>query len=182
MIRIALFVILTIFFISFSRRALSNSKAHGFYRFFVFEGILLLVLLNHPYWFIDPFSPVHLLSWSLLLISIVFIVNSLMMLKQSGGHAEREDMPENLSFENTINVVEEGLYRFIRHPMYSSLLFLAWGAFFKHITLINIILVLTVSSLLIAVAKVEERENISFFGTTYREYMQRTKMFIPLIL
>ncbi|BHH82291.1 methyltransferase family protein [Desulforhopalus sp. 52FAK] len=182
MIRIALFVIFTIFFISFSRRALSNSKAHGFYRFFVFEGILLLVLLNYPYWFMEPFSPVHLLSWCLLLISIVFIVNSLMMLKQSGGHAEREDMPENLSFENTVNVVDEGLYHFIRHPMYSSLLFLAWGAFFKHITLINVILVLTVTGLLIAVAKVEERENISFFGTTYTEYMQRTKMFIPLIL
>ena len=182
MIRITLFIIFTLFLIMFSRRALSNSRAHGFYRFFVFEGILVLVLLNYPYWFEDPFSPVHLLSWSLLLTSIVFIINSLLMLKQSGGHAEREDMPENFSFENTVHVVEVGLYRFIRHPMYSSLLFLAWGAFFKHITLLNIVLILAVSGLLIAVAKVEERENVRFFGAAYESYMQRTKMFIPWIL
>ena len=182
MIRIALFIIFTLFLIKFSKQALSNSRTHGFYRFFVFEGILLLVLLNYPYWFEDPFSPTHLLSWSLLLTSIVFIINSLMMLKQSGGHAEREDMPENLPFENTVHVVEVGLYRSIRHPMYSSLLFLAWGAFFKHITPLNIVLILAVSGLLIAVAKVEERENIRFFGAAYESYMQRTKMFIPWLL
>lgn len=182
MIRIALFIIFTLFFIRFSWRALTNSRAHGFYRFFVFEGILLLVLLNYPYWFQDPFSPTHLLSWSLLLTSIVFIINSLMMLRQSGGNAEREDMPENLAFENTVHVVKVGLYRSIRHPMYSSLLFLAWGAFFKHITPLNIALILSVSGLLIAVAKVEERENVTFFGAAYESYMQRTKMFIPWLL
>ncbi len=182
MIRIALFIIVTFFLIMFSRRALSNSRTHGFYRFFVFEGILLLVLLNYPYWFMDPFSPAHLLSWAFLLTSIVFIINSLMMLKRSGGHGEREDMPENLPFENTVNVVETGLYRSIRHPMYSSLLFLAWGAFFKHITPLNIVLILSVSGLLIAVAKVEERENVRFFGAAYEGYMQRTKMFIPWLL
>ena len=42
------------------------------------------------------------------------------------------DMPENLAFENTVKLVEVGLYRFIRHPMYASLLLLAWGAFLKH--------------------------------------------------
>ena len=179
MIRITLFIIFTLFLVRFSKRALSNSRTHGFYRFFVFEGILLLVLLNYPYWFEDPFSPTHLLSWSLLLTSIVFIINSLMMLKQSGGHAEREDMPENLSFENTVHLVETGVYRYIRHPMYSSLLFLAWGAFLKHTTPLTGVLILAVSGFLTACARVEERENIRFFGPVYDEYMQRTGMFIP---
>jgi protein-S-isoprenylcysteine O-methyltransferase Ste14 len=182
MIRVALFVLCTLFFINFSRRTLINSKTHGFYRFFVFEGILLLVLLNYPYWFTDPFSAVHLLAWALLLTSIFFIVNSLITLRKRGGHAQREDMPENLPFENTVHLVKVGLYRFVRHPMYSSLLFLAWGAFLKHINPLNILLILTVSGLLIAVARVEERENIKFFGTAYEEYMQRTKMFIPGLL
>ena len=104
------------------------------------------------------------------------------MLKQCGGHAEREEMPENHSFENTVHLVEKGLYRYIRHPMYSSLLFLAWGAFLKHITPLTIGLTLLVSGLLIVAAKVEERENIRFFGTAYVEYMQRTRMFIPCVL
>jgi len=178
-VRIVLFIICTLFFLFVSRRTLGNPKSHGFYRFFAFEGILILVLVNHPHWFREPFSPLHLLSWLLLLISILFIIQSLMMLKQRGGHAARQEMPENLPFENTVHVVDVGLYRFIRHPMYSSLLFLGWGAFFKHITPLTLILILLVSGLLIAAAKVEEGENIRFFGTPYTEYMERTKMFIP---
>ncbi len=180
--RIALFIICTLFFIRFSWRALGNPKAHGFYRFFVFEGVLLLMLLNYPYWFTEPFSSPHLLAWLLLIISIFFVIQSLMILKRLGGHNKRHDTPENFSFENTVNVVEEGLYRYIRHPMYSSLLFLGWGAFFKHITSLNIGLIIMVSGFVIAAAKVEERENIHFFGPVYGDYMQRTRMFIPWLL
>jgi protein-S-isoprenylcysteine O-methyltransferase Ste14 len=179
MIRIILFIACTLFFLRISWRALKNPGTHGFYRFFIFEGILLLVLVNHPYWFSDPFSPTHLLSWFLLLVSIVFIIQSLIMLKRQGGHAERAEMPENFAFENTVNVVETGVYRYVRHPMYSSLLFLAWGAFFKHIKPLNIALIFTVSVLLVIAAKVEERENIRYFGAAYQRYMQRTKMFVP---
>lgn len=182
MIRITLFILCTIFLIRFSRRALCHPGSHGFYRFFVFESILLLILLNHPFWFTDPFSVLHLVSWSLLLASIFFVIQSLLLLKRKGGHSERDEMPGNLPFENTADVVEVGLYRSIRHPMYSSLLFLGWGAFFKHITPLSIGLVILVSGLLIATAKVEEQENIRFFGTKYTSYMQRTKMFIPWIL
>jgi protein-S-isoprenylcysteine O-methyltransferase Ste14 len=182
MIRIALFIICTIFFVHFSWRALIHPGTHGFYRFFAFEGILLLVLLNYPHWFRDPFSVQHLLSWLFLLASIVFVVLSFLMFKKRGGYADREDMPANHSFENTVNIVEEGLFRYVRHPMYSSLLFLGWGAFLKHITPLNVGLILLVSGLLIVVAKVEEQENIRFFGPAYVDYMQRTRMFIPWVL
>ncbi len=182
MIRIVLFVACTLFFICFSWRSLKNPGTHGFYRFFVFEGTLALVLLNHPYWFVAPFSPLQIVSWFLLLTSICLVIHSLMLLKQSGGYAEREDTPENLSFENTVNVVDDGIYRYIRHPMYSSLFFLAWGAFCKQITPLRFCLVLVVSGFLVAAARVEEKENSSFFGVAYDEYMKRTKMFIPWLL
>jgi protein-S-isoprenylcysteine O-methyltransferase Ste14 len=91
-------------------------------------------------------------------------------------------MPENHSFENTIQIVESGLYRHIRHPMYSSLLFLAWGAFCKHITSLTIGCIGLTSGVLIVAAKGEEQENLLFFGTRYVDYMQRTKMFIPWAL
>ncbi|MBL4903203.1 MAG: isoprenylcysteine carboxylmethyltransferase family protein [Desulfocapsa sp.] len=180
--QILLFIFGSIFFLYVSRRSLLNPGSHGFYRFFVFEGILTLLLLNHPYWFRDPFSAVHLVSWLLLSISIYCIIHSLLMLKKQGGYAEREDMPENFSFENTVHVVDEGLYRYIRHPMYGSLLFLGWGAFLKNITPLTFGLVLFVTGFLIVVAKVEERENIRFFGADYEAYMKRSRMFIPWIL
>jgi protein-S-isoprenylcysteine O-methyltransferase Ste14 len=177
-----LFIFGSLFFVYFSRRSLFNPRSHGFYRFFVFEGTLGLVLINHPHWFADPFSPLHIVSWLLLGISIAFIVQSLLLLKRRGGHADRQDMPENHPFENTVNVVQEGIYRYIRHPMYSSLLFLAWGAFFKDINLFTICLVLLVTAFLFTVARVEERENIRHFGSGYADYMKRSKMFVPWIV
>ncbi len=182
MLRIIIFIISTILLIRLSWRALANPKSHGFYRFFVFEGVLLLILLNYPYWFTKPFSPLHIFAWLLLLASIFFIIQSLQMLRRMGGHNKRHEMPENFSFENTVNVVDKGVYHYIRHPMYSSLLFLGWGAFCKHITLVNIFLIIIISGFIVAVAKVEEQENINFFGQTYKDYMQRTKMFIPWLL
>lgn len=181
-IRLSLFFICTVFFVRFSWRSLANPGTHGFNRFFAFEGILVLVLLNHPYWFRDPFSAQHLFSWVLLFLSILFVLHSILVLRRRGGHAEREAMPENHPFENTVHLVEEGLFRYVRHPMYSSLLFLGWGAFLKHISPLNIALISLVSILLLAVAKVEEQENIRFFGPVYVEYMQRTRLFIPWLL
>ncbi len=182
MVRGAVFIICTFLLIYFSRRALGDFRAHGFYRFFAFEGIVALLLMNQPVWFERPFSPVHLLAWLLLALSIFFIVQSLKQLKAEGGHGHRGDMPGNHDFENTVNIVETGLYRLVRHPMYASLLFLGWGAFLKRITLLNICLIGMVTLFLFATARVEEGENIRFFGTPYEDYMRRTKMFIPWLL
>jgi len=182
MIRVSFFLLGSLLLLYVSRRSLKNTNVHGFYRFFVFEGILALVLLNHPYWFSTPFSPIHVFSWFLLLCSIAFIIESLRMLKQHGGQQIREEMPENLAFENTIQVVEIGLYRYVRHPMYSSLLFLGWGAFLKHATLLNIVLIICITGFIVAAAKVEEKENVRFFGSEYIDYMNRSKMFIPWLV
>ena len=35
------------------------------------------------------------------------------------------------AFEKTSKLVTVGLYRYICHPLYSSLFFLGWGVFFK---------------------------------------------------
>lgn len=179
---LSLFVFFSSLLFFFSRKALKNPSSHGFYRFFAFEGILALVLLNHPYWFNNPFAPLNILSWLLLLASIIFIVHALTLFKQYGGHAERKDMPENYAFENTTQIVNTGLYHYIRHPMYSSLLLLAWGAFLKHPTALTTIFVIAVSALLIITTKMEEKENILFFGDSYSSYIKQTKMFIPWLL
>lgn len=179
MIPFLIFTLCTCFFTKISWKALRNRKSHGFYRFFAFEGILLLVLLNQPQWLQAPTSLQALLSWGVLLCSLYFICTSLFHLKKRGGQSNRQDMPENFSFENTVNIVETGLYGYVRHPMYSSLLFLAWGAFLKQITPLTFLLVILTTGFLIVTAKVEEKENIEFFGKAYRHYMTKTKMFIP---
>jgi protein-S-isoprenylcysteine O-methyltransferase Ste14 len=38
------------------------------------------------------------------------------------------------------------------------------------------------SVFLVLTARVEERENLRYFGEAYREYMQHSRMFIPFVL
>lgn len=181
-IQLSIFIIGTLFLIYVSRKLLFNIKAHGFYRFFVFESCFLLILLNIPYWFINPYSPLQIISWILLIISIYLVFHGIYSLKKHGGNKERGNKSGNYKFENTTCLVKNGVYKYIRHPMYSSLLFLSLGTFLKNISIFSIILIIFSILFLIITAKIEEKENINFFGFSYSEYMKETKMFIPFIL
>lgn len=86
-----------------------------------------------------------------------------------------------LEFEKTTTIVTAGAYRYIRHPLYSSLLFLDWGVAFKSPGWLNILLALVATLLLIATAKAEEAEDVRFFGPAYQEYMKGTRMFVPFL-
>lgn len=152
---------------------LHDRRSHGFYRFFAFEAILALILLNLDRWFKDALSAVQLISWLLLLASILLAVHGFHLLRVIGQPAG--------SFENTSTLVRVGAYRYIRHPLYSSLLCLAWGAFLKAPSLPGGIFALTASGALIATARVEEAECVRKFGADYTEYMSATRMFIPFL-
>ena len=180
-IRIILFVLLSLFVVFISWRSLHKSKSHGFYRFFDFQGILILLFLNIPYWINNPFSPLQLLSWILLFLSIYFVYQGFFLLEKHGDSNNNQKRDENFTFENTTNLVTTGIYKYIRHPLYSSLLLLAWGAFLKHIGLTVTIVVLLTTVSLVLTAKMEERENITFFGESYKEYIKNSKMFLPYI-
>ena len=182
LIRSLLFVCFSLVLVRISWKPLHNPKCHGFYRFFAFEGILFLILANHPFWFSDWFAPHQIMSWLLLTLSILFVVQGLFMLRTAGGVQERKDAPENFAFENTATLVTGGIYRYIRHPMYSSLMLLAWGAFLKHFSLAGAAVVGVTSLFLIVAGIIEERENLAFFGPAYLQYRKTTKMFLPLIL
>ena len=177
--RIVLFVFGTLFFVLVSKKPLKNMRSHGFYRFFAFEGILALVCLNLPFWFSDPFSYIKLISWGFLGISAALVIQGLYQLKTQGGSKRANAQTENFAFENTTTLVVTGAYKYIRHPMYSSLLFLAWGAFLKHISPFGGGLVIIVCACLLATAKIEEAENCKYFGPNYTHYMKRSRMFIP---
>jgi len=86
-----------------------------------------------------------------------------------------------LAFEKTTTLVTEGAYRYIRHPLYSSLLFLTWGIFFKYPVALSAAMALAATCFLIATARADEAECIRFFGPSYEQYMKRTKMFIPFL-
>jgi protein-S-isoprenylcysteine O-methyltransferase Ste14 len=86
-----------------------------------------------------------------------------------------------LGFERTTVLVTSGIYRFIRHPLYSSLVLLNWGVFFKEPSLPGILLAGIATFFLIMTSKADEHECLQIFGREYQDYMKTTKRFIPLI-
>ena len=181
-VQIIVFILGTIFIVLISKKSLRSLKHHGFYRFFVFEFTFVLLLVNIPHWFDYPFTFQQIVAWLLLFISILLLAQSLYFFKEVGGKKRIDDNSANFKFENTASLIKEGIYKYIRHPMYGSLLFLALGAMLKDITLISVPLTIAVIIFLVLTAKIEEKENIKSFGLEYEDYMKRTKMFIPFVI
>ena len=176
------FALATIPIVYVSRASLRHPRSHGFYRFWTWECILGLFLLNVDHWFANAFAPHQLVSWILLFTCIVPVVWGTLLLKQRGRPVEkRESDPDLLAFEKTTQLVTSGIYAYIRHPLYSSLLLLAWGIFFKQPSLPGGILALATSLLLFLTARADEAECIQFFGSAYQDYMQKTRRFIPFL-
>ena len=86
-----------------------------------------------------------------------------------------------LAFEKTSTLVTTGIYHYIRHPLYSSLLILAWGVFFKDPSWPGTLLALAATVTLIATAMADEAECTRFFGPAYTDYMKKTRMFVPFL-
>jgi protein-S-isoprenylcysteine O-methyltransferase Ste14 len=182
MLKLLAFVLLSTGLVYISRTSLRAPGSHGFYRFFAWEFILALFLLNIGAWFRDPFAWHQLVSWFLLVVCIIPLVLGVRALTSQGKpEAQREAQPHLLAFEKTTSLVTGGIYRYIRHPLYSSLLFLAWGIFFKALTWPGLLLASAATLFLIATARADEAECIRFFGPTYRAYMKRTRRFVPFL-
>jgi protein-S-isoprenylcysteine O-methyltransferase Ste14 len=181
-IQIIIFVVGTILIVWVSRSSLQNTQSHGFYRFFAWEIILIMFVLNIRYWFIDPLSMSQIIAWILLIISLVLIIMGVRHFRKKGSIDRKREDPSLVGIEKTTELVTSGVYHYIRHPFYCSLLCLGWGIFFKQTTWLSAFLVVAATIFLVLTAKKEEDENIEYFGEEYIDYMQNTKMFIPYIL
>lgn len=179
--RLILFVILSLPVILISWRTMFKIESHGFYRFFSWECITWLFANDFSYWFNHPLGNEQLLSWLFLLISFYLVISGVILLKKVGKPHQNRDEKTLYQFEKTTVLIEQGLYKYIRHPLYSSLLFLTWGIFLKNPTVPLSFVALLSTVFLYLTAIFDEKECIEFFGPPYREYMKRTKLFIPFI-
>ena len=154
--------------------SLKEKRYHGIARFFSFESIFILVMLNWRVWFKDPFSPYQILSWLFLFASIYPGIAGFLTLHGKGK-------PEDNHIERTTVLVKSGIYKYIRHPLYCSLFLLGTGVMLKDPGLIQLIFGSVNLLAVYFTARIEEKEMTSKFGTQYKEYMNDTKMFIPYI-
>jgi len=153
--------------------SIKHGRYHGIPRLIVFESIFILFLLNWRYWFENPFSLLHILSWIFLILSTYSGIAGFLLLAKNGK-------PES-QFENTTRLVTSGIYRYIRHPLYLSLFTLGAGIMLKDPGLIQCILGSVILASVYFTARIEEKEMLSRFNGEYRIYMEKTRMFFPYI-
>ncbi len=154
--------------------SIKYKRYHGISRFFAFESIFILFLMNVRKWFVEPFTMVHILSWVFLILSAYVVIAGYLLLKRKGR--------PSTNFENTSLLVRSGIYGYIRHPLYLSLLLLGTGIMFKDLEPVQLGLGFINLLSIWFTAKIEESEMISKFGDQYRDYIKETKMFIPFII
>ena len=162
-------VALTLFLIWYTWYiSLKEKRYHGITRFLSFESITVLVILNYRVWFNDAFSVIQIISWLLLSGSLYFALAGYLLLKKHGKAAGK--------FENTTRVINNGIYSYIRHPMYLSLILLGFGAVLKNPGLIQWTLGIVNFIALYFTARIEEGEMLKRFGENYIRYKRETKI------
>ena len=181
MLKLVVFLLGSLGLFSLARRALKEHHRYAFPRFFAFEAILGLVVLNAGQWLVQPFAINQIISWLLLIASTILAVLSFRILHSLGAPVDNSQDSGKQSFEKTTQLVTVGPYRLIRHPLYASLLYLAWGIVLKQINLLTILLGIISSLALLLTAVYEERESLVKFGEEYAIYMRRSKRFIPFV-
>jgi protein-S-isoprenylcysteine O-methyltransferase Ste14 len=166
-------IVALLIFIKF-RPALRSVTSHGFYVFFAFESLLALLFFNIGFWKVNVLSWPQILSWILLVSSAFIALSGFFCLKK---HGEPED-----EWENTTLLISKGIFRYIRHPLYSSLILLCIGILLKNVTIIATFLCFICTLFLIIASLMEERENLEKFGVSYTDYMKSTMRYFPFVL
>ena len=115
----------------------------------------------------------HVISWVLLLASLYLVIDAVRRLL---GLGKPRGWPEK-----TTVLVESGPYRYIRHPMYASLVYFTWGSLLKQVSATGVLLTLIATAASWASARAEEAENVVKFGPAYADYARRTRMFVPFV-
>ena len=181
MTKLVVYGILSLIITFISWRTLFNIKTHGSYRFFALQGMAWIFASNYKYWFINPFTVNQLVSWVLLIYSAYLVLAGLFLILKNGKPNPIRDEKNLFGFEKTTQLVDTGVFKHTRHPLYASLIFVNWAVFLKNPTPTLLIISIISTIFLYITSRFDEKECIQYFGDEYVEYMKRTKMFIPYL-
>jgi protein-S-isoprenylcysteine O-methyltransferase Ste14 len=180
----------------------SDTHSRKFYRFFAFEFLLLLILVNYGYWLKNPFTIFRMITWIILCSSFLLAGLGIYHLLLNGkpkisGNIETATNMEIsgiyryirhplfyslrilLGIETTTSLVTSGIYKYIRHPLYGSMILLGAVTLIKNPSFLATSLFSVATVFLYATARTEEKENLLKFGQDYAVYMKRSRMFFP---
>ena len=78
-------------------------------------------------------------------------------------------------------LITDGLFKYIRHPLYLGGIFQYVGGPFLFTSFISLIFMLMLIPIILLRIQIEEKMLLEEFGEEYEEYKKRTKLLIPFI-
>jgi protein-S-isoprenylcysteine O-methyltransferase Ste14 len=103
-----------------------------------------------------------------------FIIHTICHISHKQGHRVSSEIDE---------IVTEGPFKYIRHPMYTGLLLIFWGIYIAWSYVYTLIIPIASTILLYLLAKEEEKYLLENLSNKYKKYKKKVKwMFIPGII
>lgn len=173
-VKVMVYLFFAILIVIYFRSALRSVRSHGFYVFFGFESLLALIFLNIEFWSSHNVSWLGILNHVLMAAAAFIALSSFYGLKKHGKPEE--------GWEETTVLITQGIFKYIRHPLYSSLMLASLGVLLKHFSLAAGFVFLFAVGSLFAASLVEEKENLEKFGNLYHRYKKGSKRFVPFLI
>lgn len=140
------------------------------------QGIMILQLLGLQVFPLsgDKSFILQIIGFILVIIGVSTAVSARRTIGTNWAHAFEYQVKKKQELVTT------GVYAFIRHPIYAGLWIALIGGEFvaqSYVAFVGVLFLIVGYYQ----ARLEEKLLISHFGTAYKTYMKRTKMFIPFL-
>lgn len=137
-------------------------------------GVLIISILISAQYILAFFvyklpgcKPLQWLGWGIWIVSLIFAIAPMLILKNKGGVAQGK------SYVETTHLVDSSLYAIVRHPQYTA------GIMFNLALMLLaqhwVVFLLGIVSMILIYLEIQEadREGIQKFGEEYKQYMKR---------
>lgn len=110
-----------------------------------------------------------ILGWAGALLAFISMLTLRLKGKPSSG------------WEHTTKLIEGGIYRWVRHPLYLAALLVVTGTLLLRSAVVTLALWFPSAACFVLAAWYEDRFNAEKFGEDYRRYQARSKLLIPFL-
>ena len=152
------------------------NKTEGYSKFSIFKfgwffPLIILVIVSIRIINGDNLM-LQIIGFVLAIMSQFLVFLSIYALKKYGH------ISKGKSYMNTTKIVNEGIYKIMRHPQYIGLIILAFSTIFIFQTMISVFLGSISVLFLILSIYAEEKELLKRFGNDYADYKNKTPLFL----
>ncbi len=138
-------------------------------------GFTLLQLMGVSYWAYDNSDLGQVWGLMLVLVSVVASIYARREIGHNWSHAAEYQIKKDHQ------LVKTGIYRYIRHPIYTTLILSVVGTELVVGSYLVVVFSIALPVIAYIQARREEALLIQKFGQKYIDYMKKTKMFVPFM-